>query len=208
MRGKLPVAAVGGPDGGLIPAHAGKTISLDFLRKNSGAHPRACGENSALPWLVGLLGGSSPRMRGKPVTEQATEGATRLIPAHAGKTQGDGEGGGQVGAHPRACGENLAALIVTEFSRGSSPRMRGKRSEALEPGRIERLIPAHAGKTPHGLSRQARSPAHPRACGENVLSAFHEAFSRGSSPRMRGKRYCSQDRCFLNRLIPAHAGKT
>ena len=86
-------------------------------------------------------------MRGKLAVSIKERGTGGLIPAHAGKTQGDGEGGGQVGAHPRACGENLAALIVTELSRGSSPRMRGKRREGLEPDRIVRLIPAHAGKT-------------------------------------------------------------
>ena len=86
-------------------------------------------------------------MRGKPVTEQATEGATRLIPAHAGKTTyRNGQTSG-VRAHPRACGENESAFAFIVYARGSSPRMRGKRVSVLPVFSIAGLIPAHAGKT-------------------------------------------------------------
>ena len=86
-------------------------------------------------------------MRGKPVTEQATEGATRLIPAHAGKTTyRNGQTSG-VRAHPRACGENESAFAFIVYARGSSPRMRGKPRENAELLRRAGLIPAHAGKT-------------------------------------------------------------
>ena len=147
MRGKRWVAFDSDGPHGLIPACAGKTHPRSIAGMDIRAHPRACGENSALPWLVGLLGGSSPRMRGKPVTEQATEGATRLIPAHAGKTTyRNGQTSG-VRAHPRACGENPVKMQSCSAGLGSSPRMRGKRGESGKSLESRRLIPAHAGKT-------------------------------------------------------------
>ena len=45
MRGKLGDKTISILRVWLIPAYAGKTFSLEFLRKNPGAHPRVCGEN-------------------------------------------------------------------------------------------------------------------------------------------------------------------
>ncbi len=48
MRGK-PVCSCGWRGTvGLIPAHAGKTLSGKLERDEAGAHPRACGENTSL----------------------------------------------------------------------------------------------------------------------------------------------------------------
>ena len=54
----------------------------------------------------------------------------------------------------------------------------------------------------------ARARAHPRACGENVKSAYNWVKNLGSSPRVRGKPVMV--RMFTERLglIPARAGKT
>ena len=49
----------------LIPAHAGKTDIYQHGDPNSGAHPRACGENIILGAKGTDFAGSSPRMRGK-----------------------------------------------------------------------------------------------------------------------------------------------
>ena len=51
---------------GLIPAHAGKTLSSRLLRFLARAHPRSCGENAALVTGTILPSGSSPLTRGKP----------------------------------------------------------------------------------------------------------------------------------------------
>ena len=86
MRGKLLKWLTLAESRRLIPAHAGKTCQAFEDRLNTGAHPRACGENGATGALPPLSPGSSPRMRGKQVI--APEGGNwgRLIPAHAGKT--------------------------------------------------------------------------------------------------------------------------
>ena len=50
-------------------------------------------------------------------------------------------------AHPRACGENAAALEPRTTRAGSSPRVRGKHAGGEPPTPVVRLIPARAGKT-------------------------------------------------------------
>ena len=91
------------------------------------AHPRSRGENGGhiSAQLIGL--GSSPLTRGKRGKDLLRAAASRLIPAHAGKTNRPELRGKSSGAHPRSRGEN------------ASPR---ERDCALS-----WLIPAHAGKT-------------------------------------------------------------
>ena len=91
-RGKRSCRAFAKKVGRLIPAHAGKTGSVWVPRRASAAHPRSRGENSKLVAQDASVSGSSPLTRGK--LNGATTGAdaTRLIPAHAGKTRRLGRG--------------------------------------------------------------------------------------------------------------------
>ncbi len=57
------------------------------------------------------------------------------------------------GAHPRACGENLAVLSLLAAFVGSSPRVRGKLLALGDLAAEPRLIPARAGKTPRLWTR-------------------------------------------------------
>ena len=75
-----------GEYGGLIPACAGKTSLFAEYEKNSGAHPRVCGENASLYLVDGNAKGSSPRVRGKRAPAGRRRAQGRLIPACAGKT--------------------------------------------------------------------------------------------------------------------------
>ena len=52
------------------------------------------------------------------------------------------------GAHPRSRGENTKILNKPTVMQGSSPLTRGKLSREVKGLGHERLIPAHAGKTP------------------------------------------------------------
>ena len=71
---------------GLIPACAGKTVTIGAFFLAIRAHPRVCGENLRILGLDDQLLGSSPRVRGKPDDMVEQLGAVRLIPACAGKT--------------------------------------------------------------------------------------------------------------------------
>ena len=55
-------------DRGLIPARAGSTVSEGCPLADSGAHPRPCGEHSPPASLPRRRSGSSPPVRGAPVT--------------------------------------------------------------------------------------------------------------------------------------------
>ena len=208
MRGKLKISRVLVSIPGLIPAHAGKTPLAPARPILAPAHPRACGENSSARSSDGRGKGSSPRMRGKQLTIKAGKLSRRLIPAHAGKTQSTSVKSPLSPAHPRACGENTTTGGQSMCTNGSSPRMRGKHPGTPSTRWLDRLIPAHAGKTCRSGSMYYPVGAHPRACGENFLWRGGADGAGGSSPRMRGKRDCL---CFLgldSGLIPAHAGKT
>ncbi len=154
------------------------------------------------------IGGSSPRMRGKPCCRGRGLSARRLIPAHAGKTLADASPPPPSGAHPRACGENLSTPMPEDSFPGSSPRMRGKQAAWNATNFARGLIPAHAGKTCGRHRRRRVRRAHPRACGENVTAPIMKLTTNGSSPRMRGKQRTRVNLLQVHRLIPAHAGKT
>ena len=111
-----------------------------------------------------------------------------LIPACAGKTSRNVTAKFARRAHPRVCGENRHRLISAIPRRGSSPRVRGKRTGRPRARRLIRLIPACAGKTGGHVGCGDIAGAHPRVCGENS-----QPTTRRKSPRW---------------LIPACAGKT
>ena len=92
MRGKPSPSKLMRQFGGLIPAHAGKTIRVLMGLSPNWAHPRACGENRLGLRGRGSILGSSPRMRGKPAEADYVELLGGLIPAHAGKTPPCGTG--------------------------------------------------------------------------------------------------------------------
>ena len=138
--------------GALIPACAGKTLTVIEWSGAHEAHPRVCGENLILPDDLGRVKGSSPRVRGKRHLVLDLDADLGLIPACAGKTTDYFANGG------------------VEY--GSSPRVRGKPARLRGATKWTRLIPACAGKTPPSAPASTSSPAHPRVCGENSSDGF------------------------------------
>ena len=124
-------------------------------------------------------------------------------------------------AHPRSRGENTAPPVGAGGLAGSSPLTRGKRDEGAPRGQsrgkhlkierrhfVDRLIPAHAGKTCNAHQAHTRPRAHPRSRGENRRHRRKRRRSVGSSPLTRGKHGIMGPATINARLIPAHAGKT
>ena len=93
---------------GLIPAHAGKTVTHARFSLSSRAHPRSRGENDLTDPIIELMPGSSPLTRGK--RQGVWDGIKQigLIPAHAGKTPCFVCRYLKIRAHPRSRGENAA----------------------------------------------------------------------------------------------------
>ena len=73
---------------------------------------------------------------------------------------------------------------------------------------LQRLIPAHAGKTQIAPSLKGLNEAHPRSRGENPLMVDAPGCVAGSSPLTRGKLGRRGGGRGHRGLIPAHAGKT
>ena len=208
VRGKLSLEGEKVSQARLIPACAGKTAGAQGSRKIVWAHPRVCGENTFPSARDAALKGSSPRVRGKPVFASEVPDGAGLIPACAGKTtQSKKQQSGQE-AHPRVCGENHRFTPFSRMYSGSSPRVRGKLFDIVQPFITEGLIPACAGKTICSRGRSHAIWAHPRVCGENIRQALMTCWRIGSSPRVRGKPTYKRRDLSRKRLIPACAGKT
>ena len=193
---------------GLIPAHAGKTPAPGPPSTPIKAHPRSRGENELLTSEPDCSLGSSPLTRGKLWASMTAAIKTRLIPAHAGKTDRSLPRLGFTRAHPRSRGENQDVFVGFLDVRGSSPLTRGKlahHAPVLSPGG---LIPAHAGKTSTPMNTWRSGRAHPRSRGENPYKEEPSFEPSGSSPLTRGKLEWLMGLPDGHGLIPAHAGKT
>ena len=71
---------------GLIPAHAGSTMSAFPYTSSRTAHPRSRGEHYQSRLGATRFDGSSPLTRGAPSANHVQPQGTGLIPAHAGST--------------------------------------------------------------------------------------------------------------------------
>ena len=186
-RGKLVVTGRSSSLRGLIPAHAGKTRLRSLDSTESRAHPRSRGENRAAAALTSAARGSSPLTRGKRGGVSLPTRLSGLIPAHAGKTPIWRSVPSSGRAHPRSRGENRAWRWGVRNGRGSSPLTRGKHPFDAGVGFGCGLIPAHAGKTLHGVVCFFACAAHPRSRGENHRVGDLRRVGQGSSPLTRGK---------------------
>ena len=110
-RGARDVYKASMSPSGLIPAHAGSTLSRAIHRDLWRAHPRSRGEHwSAWPCSL-MIRGSSPLTRGARCRRCWRWSRWRLIPAHAGSTHCQPRNTGWAWAHPRSRGEHSSRLI-------------------------------------------------------------------------------------------------
>ncbi len=190
----------------LIPAHAGNRARESMYLFLTSAHPRARGEQADGGSAALHDYGSSPRTRGTDRCSCQPAESGRLIPAHAGNSARSSRRRCWTAAHPRARGEQLARLLFSQASGGSSPRTRGT-GAARRPARTNgRLIPAHAGNRSRTGSSRGWAAAHPRARGEQASEQRSIDAGAGSSPRTRGTGGRRPQDVVVRRLIPAHAG--
>ena len=85
MRGKAEAGLVTRVDGGITPAHAGKSLNAVRTTLEVKDHPRACGEKQILLGVSPVNQGSPPRMRGKVALHLLKLAQLGITPAHAGK---------------------------------------------------------------------------------------------------------------------------
>ena len=132
---------------GIIPAYAGSTRRGCSSSAAPGDHPRVCGEHGTTSVEPSMETGSSPRMRGAQDVGRGLGEGAGIIPAYAGSTRACPWGPTPARDHPRVCGEHLSSTMTSNYTAGSSPRMRGApcgpKAETLALG----IIPAYAGST-------------------------------------------------------------
>ena len=173
---------------GIIPAYAGSTITRLLFTLRFSDHPRIRGEHPVV--LDAGVGdrGSSPHTRGARPLVSAALPPVRIIPAYAGSTGHDQDGGRRPQDHPRIRGEHRLVRAHADEVTGSSPHTRGALSLSFHECSGLRIIPAYAGST-WSRMRPARSSAdHPRIRGE------HQPTPCPKPPPTR--------------IIPAYAGST
>ena len=146
-RGKRTINTVGDYRDRITPAHAGKTLSNNCRNRLSPDHPRTRGENYIPSEITSKTVGSPPHTRGKPVWANPAESAYRITPAHAGKTTAQGSFRSLFWDHPRTRGENQMLINNGFQSIGSPPHTRGKHRFMDFMRNMDRITPAHAGKT-------------------------------------------------------------
>ena len=111
---------------GITPACAGKTGRGALGRVADGDHPRVCGENLDSIAFRPSVKGSPPRVRGKRCSGRRGAFRSRITPACAGKTWRVQWSITRRRDHPRVCGENYQDPVLSDFGKGSPPRVRGK----------------------------------------------------------------------------------
>ncbi len=130
-----------------IPAGAGNTSRAPCLETSGPVHPRGCGEHASHTPYTSSRNGSSPRVRGTPSFTIDSGTFSRFIPAGAGNTVFCSGIGSSFAVHPRGCGEHPSAARSSRYSAGSSPRVRGTRTDPIMGQHLKRFIPAGAGNT-------------------------------------------------------------
>ena len=192
---------------GLIPALAGTTSPSLARGGASWAHPRVGGDDWSRAWKHSASAGSSPRWRGQPIVQCASQFRAGLIPALAGTTVHPDATLRVLRAHPRVGGDDPFRFRFWFSAEGSSPRWRGRHRLGSCRGSCRGLIPALAGTTTGRCRGDACAGAHLRVGGDDVTVEVpcgvlwahprvggddqpHRStitVCRGSSPRWRGR---------------------
>ena len=147
MRGALTRVVLAIDVQRIIPAYAGSTVRFIYKHMSTWDHPRVCGEHSVPELRASLQRGSSPRMRGAPISVYGANAIGRIIPAYAGSTDQIEARIGGTEDHPRVCGEHAKPCDLSKAASGSSPRMRGAHALPAANRREHGIIPAYAGST-------------------------------------------------------------
>ena len=168
MRGALIALERCHEEEGIIPACAGSTDTSASRCACTRDHPRMCGEHSIDAAVRFEAEGSSPHVRGAQVADEAVSLEPGIIPACAVSTLRASWKPSGPRDHPRMCGEHLVRPRHVAQPRGSSPHVRGARSQLDVRAVFHGIIPACAGSTDHDFRFPARSRDHPRMCGEHA----------------------------------------
>ena len=152
-----------------------------------GLIPACAGQTAGRVRVGSLNAGSSPRVRGRLAGHVGDAVRWGLIPACAGQTVRVFWCPLLAGAHPRVCGADYTRGLITAESKGSSPRVRGRRLHELVGVLHAGLIPACAGQTAAAGAWRCPHGAHPRVCGADCRSEAAGRAPAGLIPACAGQ---------------------
>ena len=109
---------------------------------------------------------------------------------------------------PAGAGNTPGTQRLENMNHGSSPQVRGTRSQSQPEFQIHRFIPAGAGNTFLLEPLRSSLTVHPRRCGEHNVRTNTSGHVFGSSPQVRGTRSGNTVLFAFSRFIPAGAGNT
>ena len=208
VRGTQPHGRAHVVQSRFIPACAGNSPFQAGVNNYLTVHPRVCGELAPIEQRGMRMFGSSPRVRGTPRLLRQVRPQRRFIPACAGNSRPPSRAASRTAVHPRVCGELQRGARKTAVETGSSPRVRGTRTQEHRPHGPHRFIPACAGNSRPAGPIVRRRAVHPRVCGELSSWQRRTPVASGSSPRVRGTHRPAAPHPVDHRFIPACAGNS
>ena len=150
------------------PTRVGKTRPMRRAMCSSVVHPHACGEDPLRRTMCVAAGGSPPRVWGRPAAPTGPPHLQRFTPTRVGKTR--------------------ANSAAPSDRHGSPPRVWGRRERAWRRSERTWFTPTRVGKTRWTQMSCACGVVHPHACGEDASIVIVTPRSRGSPPRVWGRR--------------------
>ena len=191
-----------------IPAWAGNRRRRMMQAIRFSVHPRVGGEQDPQVAILDCVASSSPRGRGTGSGVARGRWCPRFIPAWAGNRQRPRHAPIASSVHPRVGGEQVAKLVGTKRTPGSSPRGRGTGLPSSSAMSDRRFIPAWAGNSGSRTVTLPNFAVHPRVGGEQGPDPSGKVKVSGSSPRGRGTEPPSPLYTVSRRFIPAWAGNS
>ena len=193
---------------GITPACAGNSVSIFSLALFIKDHPRVCGEQLTAYYILSLITGSPPRVRGTAASPVVTVPTSRITPACAGNRIFLALALYVFGDHPRVCGEQKIQPVLLALQIGSPPRVRGTDLYATDATLNNGITPACAGNSVSIFSLALFIKDHPRVCGEQLTAYYILSLITGSPPRVRGTAASPVVTVPTSRITPACAGNS
>ena len=145
VRGTVFIPFVTCKHNGIIPACAGNSRGQALITWRKRDHPRVCGEQESFKTIAFVCMGSSPRVRGTAFPVDRLTSLKGIIPACAGNREREDGSEPLRRDHPRVCGEQSFLHLISNFFKGSSPRVRGTAGNGKQLATVGGIIPACAG---------------------------------------------------------------
>ena len=147
VRGTVPRWATRSDNNRVIPACAGNREAPRFLANSGAGHPRVCRERIDGLRIEAEVEGPPPRMRGTDLVREGPRPGLRVVPACAGNSWWTRCEPTPTTGHPCVCGEQSKRQWTKKSKKGSSLRVRGTGSVAVDMRHEIRVIPACAGNS-------------------------------------------------------------